>query len=79
MGPVVFALEPSQQLRALVQAIVTCMPMPDLEIICVDCGEKCYPLGWQPKDGEVEDGTVVPYRCSGCNDRWDVVIEDYEW
>ncbi len=48
--------------------------VPDPEIVCVDCGGTCYPLGWQPSDGEVPDGTVIPYRCRDCHDRWDVVI-----
>lgn len=52
------------------------MPMPDLEIVCVDCGGPCFPLGWHPEDGEVDDGAVVPYRCRDCNDRWDIVIGD---
>jgi hypothetical protein len=49
---------------------------PDLEITCVDCGGTCRPLGWWPEDGDVEPGTVVPYRCVDCNDRWDVVVGD---
>ena len=52
------------------------MALPDAEITCVDCGGTCYPLGWWPEDGEVEDGTVIPYRCRDCNDRWDIVIGD---
>lgn len=52
------------------------MPLPDLTITCVDCGGVCYPLGWHPEDGEVDDGEIVPYRCRDCNDRWDVVISD---
>lgn len=48
--------------------------VPDSEIVCVDCGGPCYPLGWQPADGEVADGTVIPYRCRDCHDRWDVVM-----
>lgn len=52
------------------------MPMPDPEIVCVDCGGTCYPLGWHPEDGELEAGTVLPYRCKDCLDRWDIVIAD---
>ena len=52
------------------------MPLPDERIICVDCGGVCYPLGWHPEDGEVEDGEIVAYRCKDCNDRWDIVITD---
>ena len=48
--------------------------VPDDQITCVDCGGICYPLGWSPEDGEVEEGTVIPYRCRVCLDRWDVVI-----
>lgn len=52
------------------------MALPDPEIVCVDCGGACFPLGWHAEDGEVADGTVIPYRCRDCNDRWDVVIGD---
>jgi hypothetical protein len=52
------------------------VPIPDLEIVCVDCGGLCYPLGWFPEDGELEAGTILPYRCRDCLDRWDVVIGD---
>lgn len=52
------------------------MALPDSELTCVDCGGVCRPLGWHPEDGEVDPGTVVPYRCVDCHDRWDVVIGD---
>lgn len=52
------------------------MAYPDAEITCVDCGGVCRPLGWSSGDGEVEPGTVIAYRCTECNDRWDVVIDD---
>jgi hypothetical protein len=52
------------------------VPMPDPELTCVDCGGPCYPLGWFPEDGELEPGTVLPYRCRDCLDRWDIVIGD---
>ncbi len=52
------------------------MTMPDAEITCVDCGGTCYPLGWFPEDGPLEPGTVLPYRCKDCLDRWDIVIGD---
>ncbi len=59
------------------------MPLPDLQITCVDCGGDCFPLGWFPEDGEVDEGTVIPYRCRDCLDRWDVVIgvrdDDRPW
>jgi hypothetical protein len=50
------------------------VPYPDEKITCVDCGGTCYPLGWSPEHGEVEEGTVIPYRCRDCLDRWDVVV-----
>lgn len=49
---------------------------PDHEIICVDCGGTCYPLGWYPGDEPLDPGTVLPYRCKDCLDRWDIVIGD---
>lgn len=48
--------------------------MPDLEIVCVDCGGECRPLGWYEEDGELPEGTVLPYRCKDCLDRWDIVV-----
>ncbi len=50
--------------------------LPDAEIVCVDCGGNCYPLGWHAEDGPVESGTVIAYRCKDCLDRWDIVIEN---
>ena len=58
------------------QSIIAPMPMPDLEIVCVDCGGACFPLTWRPEEGEVPDGEVVAYRCRDCLDRWDVVFSD---
>ena len=53
------------------------MPLPPPEIVCVDCGGACFPLGWFPGDGELDEGTVLPYRCRDCLDRWDIVISDF--
>ncbi len=47
---------------------------PDPVIVCVDCGGNSYPLGWFPGDGPLEVGTVLPYRCRDCLDRWDIVL-----
>ncbi len=44
-------------------------------ITCVDCGEKAHLLSYPPDEGW-QIGDYVAYRCSGCNDRWDLVIED---
>ncbi len=50
------------------------MAWPDPHIVCVDCGGTARPLGWFPEDGELDPGTVLPYRCVDCWDRWDVVV-----
>ena len=44
-------------------------------ITCVDCGENAHMLSFPPDEGW-QTGDYVAYRCSGCNDRWDLVIED---
>lgn len=50
------------------------MEVPDI-ITCVDCGQKAHRLSYPPEEGW-QDGDVVAYRCSGCMDRWDLVIGD---
>lgn len=47
---------------------------PDPTITCVDCGETAHLLSYPPEDGVWQPGDVVVYRCSGCNDRWDIVL-----
>lgn len=47
------------------------------EIVCVDCGGRCYLLSHRPDDG-FEPGDVVAYRCSDCLDRWDLVLPEPE-
>jgi hypothetical protein len=50
------------------------MEIPD-SITCVDCLQVARLMtlpsedGWQP-------GDIVAYRCTGCNDRWDMVVDD---
>lgn len=44
-------------------------------ITCVDCGQTAHLLSHAPEEGW-EVGDIVAYRCSGCNDRWDLVVED---
>ena len=50
------------------------MDLPE-KITCVDCGQNAHLLSHAPEDGW-EVGDIVAYRCSGCNDRWDLVVED---
>ncbi|MCB1064097.1 MAG: hypothetical protein KDN20_14405 [Verrucomicrobiae bacterium] len=50
------------------------MDVPEI-IICVDCGQKAHRITQAPEDGW-EVGDFVAYRCSGCFDRWDLVVED---
>lgn len=48
------------------------MDVPE-EITCVDCGQPAYRLSYPPSEGW-EVGDYVAYRCSGCNDRWDMEV-----
>jgi len=50
------------------------MDVPEV-IDCVDCGCKAHRLTPPPEEGW-ENGDIVAYRCSGCRDRWDLVVED---
>lgn len=52
------------------------MEVPE-KIICVDCGESAHLLTYSPEEG-FQIGDYVAYRCSGCNDRWDMIVEDSE-
>lgn len=50
------------------------MNLPDT-IVCVDCGQPARLMTAEPEFGW-ECGDIVAYRCTGCHDRWDVVIGD---
>lgn len=52
------------------------MEVPDT-IECVDCGQTAHLLSYPPDEGW-QVGDYVAYRCSGCNDRWDLVVTDGE-
>jgi DNA-directed RNA polymerase subunit RPC12/RpoP len=45
---------------------------PPPAIVCVDCGETAHLLSVR---GDGDQDRVAVYRCSGCWDRWDVVLE----
>jgi hypothetical protein len=51
---------------------------PEPQIVCVDCGGRCFLLTHPPEDGRWEPGDVVAYRCEDCLDRWDLVLPDDE-
>ncbi|MDH3500627.1 MAG: hypothetical protein OEM97_10920 [Acidimicrobiia bacterium] len=50
---------------------------PDVarEIACVDCGGTAHLITSLPTDDDLYPGDVLAYRCSDCNDRWDIVYE----
>ena len=50
------------------------MDVPE-KITCVDCGQPAYRLSYPPEDGWAI-GDYVAYRCSGCNDRWDLIVNE---
>ncbi|MCB1000578.1 MAG: hypothetical protein R2713_00640 [Ilumatobacteraceae bacterium] len=52
------------------------MLVPEPEIVCVDCGGRCFLLTHPPEDGIWEPGDIVAYRCEDCRDRWDLVLPD---
>lgn len=48
----------------------------DPTLDCIDCGGVCHPLvNWAPDD-QPQPGDVVTYRCSDCNDRWEIIVPD---
>lgn len=52
------------------------MLVPEPEIVCIDCGGRCFLLTHAPEDGVWEPGDIVAYRCRDCLDRWDLVLAD---
>ena len=46
-------------------------------IACPECGEPARLLT-QVVDDESTGRTVGSYRCTGCGDRWDVIIDEPE-
>ena len=49
---------------------------PDRQIVCIDCGGRCFLLTPPREDGQWMEGDIVAYRCEDCLDRWDLVLED---
>ncbi len=52
------------------------MLTPAPQIVCIDCGGRCFLLTQPPEDDLWEPGDVVAYRCEDCLDRWDIVLSD---
>ena len=52
------------------------MLAPEPTVVCVDCGGTCHLLTPPREDGDWYPGDIVAYRCSDCNDRWDLVLPD---
>ena len=49
-------------------------PLP--QIVCVDCGGRCFLLTPPSEDGIWEVDDIVAYRCVDCLDRWDLVLTE---
>jgi DNA-directed RNA polymerase subunit RPC12/RpoP len=49
---------------------------PAEQIVCVDCGGRCFLLTHPPEDGIWEAGEFVAYRCEDCLDRWDLELTE---
>lgn len=49
---------------------------PEGEIVCIDCGGRCFLISAAREDGRWYPGDVVAYRCQDCRDRWDLVLPD---
>ncbi len=49
---------------------------PTPQIVCIDCGGRCFLLTQPREDGIWEPGDVIAYRCEDCLDRWDLVMSD---
>jgi len=50
--------------------------VPEPEIVCVDCGGRCFLLTPPREDGQWYPGDYVAYRCEDCRDRWDLVLPE---
>ncbi|MDB4657951.1 hypothetical protein OAK43_00965 [Verrucomicrobiales bacterium] len=44
-------------------------------ITCVDCGQSAHLISYPPEEGW-QIGDSVVYRCRGCNDRWDLIVDE---
>lgn len=51
------------------------MRNPPQQYDCIECGGTAHLISYLPEDSEIEPGSALAYRCSDCNDRFDVVWE----
>ncbi|MFM8382264.1 MAG: hypothetical protein ACKOA6_09775 [Actinomycetota bacterium] len=52
--------------------------VPEGEIVCVDCGGRCFLITPAREDGRWYPGDIVAYRCQDCRDRWDLVLPEID-
>ena len=60
----------------LLAATLGAVLQPTPQIVCIDCGGRCFLLTQPREDGIWESGDVIAYRCEDCLDRWDIVMSD---
>ncbi len=51
-------------------------PLVHETIDCIDCGGICHLLTRLDDTGRFWPGDLLTYRCSDCDDRWDLIIPD---
>jgi len=49
---------------------------PEPEIVCIDCGGRCFLLTQPSEGGAWYPGDIVSYRCQDCRDRWDLILPE---
>ena len=64
--------------RSIGRVRQTSLVEPDHEIVCVDCGGRCFLISYPREDGRWYPGDVATYRCQDCRDRWDLVVPDLD-
>jgi hypothetical protein len=52
------------------------MTGPATEIVCVECGGAAHLIQEIDPAEPLEPGDVAVYRCSECQERWDIVVTE---